>query len=113
MFGVSPKISAAASTITGPESIATLAASAGLLVPSFLRLNSARARWIAPMRQAELPVCAVGGSGQRSRNRRTIGPQPDVFRATRYEFSVANNHCISEKLGNERAQSGTSWLHQS
>jgi hypothetical protein len=41
------------------------------------------------------------------------GPQPDVFRATRYEFSVANNHCISEKLGNERAQSETSWLHQS
>jgi hypothetical protein len=39
--------------------------------------------------------------------------QPDVFRATRYEFSVANNHCISEKLGNERAQSETSWLHQS
>jgi hypothetical protein len=47
IFGTSPKISPEASTTTGPESIATRAASAGVPEPVFFRFNSASALWIA------------------------------------------------------------------
>ena len=62
-LGASPKISPAASTTTGPVSTPMRAVSVGLPEPSFLRFNSASARWIdnaARTARSESFSCATG-----------------------------------------------------